>query len=246
MTELMRNQTLNFIHEDLPVNGLVRVLWLNAISDRIIVIQIEQRRRSQPQFMSFTRLKTALERGAAISTTLKPDPRSLMSEAQILGIYPPKKAGDPPYAVMYRTYWWSVIEPIINQQERYFNELCSLNSLVIPRAHELGISRQSIYLNLYRYWAAGSVISALLPHSSRCGGKGKERAGKKIKLGRRSLIAKRNETGNTNYALTSDDIKNLQYGWRTFVVPGVSVEAAYDRTIRTFYIGHWEQRDGMC
>ncbi|WP_132920965.1 hypothetical protein [Sulfurirhabdus autotrophica] len=109
---------------------------------------------------------------------------------------------------------------------------------------EFGVSKQSVYLALYRYWAAGSVVSAILPQTTRCGGKGKHRAGKKISLGRKTLAAKRNGDTNSNFALTREDIDHLQFGWRTYVIPGVSVEAAYDKMIRTFYTSSWEHRDG--
>lgn len=197
-----------------------------------------------PQAISLRRLREALNGTEARITQLKPDPRSLMSDLQLAEIYPPRSLGEPSFAVAYRSYWWSVIEPIVRDEERYFSGLFPLSSLIMPRVRELGISKQRIYLVLYRYWAAGSVISAILPNSSNCGGKGKQRAGNKTKLGRKSLVAKRNQAESSNFALTKLDIENLQFGWRTYVTPGVRVEAAYDRMIRTFYTSHWEQRNG--
>ena len=82
------------------------------------------------------------------------------------------------YAVEYRNYWYEIIRPILSEEENIFRGEISLNRLIAPRAEELFIGRTEVYEALYRYWAGGSVKSALLPDMDKCGGKGKARAGK--------------------------------------------------------------------
>lgn len=244
MTEILRNQVLNLTSGCFPVNNLVRVLWISAPDDRVVLIQIDQTQRKSPQMISLNSLRAAMGVVEAKAATLKPDPRSLMSDEQLATLYPNRSAvGHPPFVTTYRSYWWSVIEPIVREEERYFLGLCSLSGLIMPRSRELGISKQRIYQILYRYWAAGSVISAILPHSSRCGGKGKSRVGKQIPLGRKTLSARRKDVENSNYPLSEEDIYYLQFGWRNFIKKGIRVNEAYERMLRTYYASHWEQRN---
>lgn len=128
--------------------------------------------------------------------------------------------------------------------DRYFSGNCSLGSLIEPHVKEIRLSKQRVYLILYRFWAEGSTRSALLPQTSNCGGKGKQRAGKNVILGRKRLEAHALKAKNDNYALTQEDIEHIQFGWRTYVRPNVTIEQAYIKTLQLFWVEEWEQKGG--
>lgn len=242
MIEIFRNQVIHIEPDHLPVSGLVRVIWMRPLDDAVVVIAIDQKKRSPPVRLQLTSLQSALAVGHATTATFKPDPRSLMSDAQLAAQFPPRNSADIPFPIAYRNYWWQVIEPIIADSERYFLGYISLNRMVNQRAQETKASRQRIFRVLYQFWANGSSREALLPDSFRCGGRGKKRTNGKKVLGRKTLQAALEGTPSGNYPLDDEDIERLQFGWRSFLKQGVSVKEAYLQTMRTFYIATWEQQ----
>jgi hypothetical protein len=242
MVEIYRNQVIQIQPDRLPLSGLARVIWFDHHGDNAMLIAVEQKKRSPPVRMPLGSLQSALAEGHASPATLKPDPRSLMSDTQLTASYPPRNSAEVSFPISYRNYWWSVIAPIISNSDSYFQGLVSLAQLINTRAQETQASRQRIYQILYQFWANGSSVAALLPGSVRCGGRGKTRASGKASLGRITLKAAMDGLPANNYPLSRDDIEHLQFGWRSFLKSGVSVKEAYLKTMRTFYIAAWEQQ----
>lgn len=242
MAELIRNQVVNLVGDELPVHGLARVLWLDPSADRVMVIPLNQRQRCAPQALSLKRLLDAMERKELLLAHWVSNPLSLLTDDEITCRFPPKGGRKSSFPLTYRAFWWAVIEPITLKADRFFSGKCSLGSLIEPRAKELKLSKQRIYLILYRYWAQGSTQSVLLPDTPNCGGKGKLRAGKRVALGRKRLETHVSQAKNDNYALTQEDIDRIQFGWRTFMCPSVTIEDAYIKTLQLFWVNTWDQQ----
>lgn len=242
MAEVFKNQVIHIEPGHLPVAGIVRVIWLNPLNNIVAVIAVDQTKRKPPVRMQLTELRSVLLAKHAVQSMVKPDPRSLMSDAQLTKIFPPRNSKTESFPITYRKYWWSIIEPIIADSDRYFLGITSLTQMVTPRARETKASPQRIFQVLYQFWANGGSRDALLPNSFRCGGRGKKRTDGKRVLGRRTLQAAMDDTPSSNYPLTDEDIERLQFGWRTFLKQGFSVEDAYLKTMRIYYVDSWQQQ----
>lgn len=240
MTDLAPNQTIYIAPGVLAgIEGLLRILWFDEGLDQILLIPVDQSKRQGPQRKPLTAVQ-----GIAQHAPYRPDPRALMSDEELAQRYPRKTKSGDSFPVAYRTYWWSVIQPIIAEAHRYFSTEVSLNTIIRPRAAALGISARLIYEVVYRYWAAGSLRAAVLPYSVRCGGRGKPRAGKSVALGRKTVANHLLGEQQPNFRLSADDIEKLQFGWRMYLKPGTTVEAAYETTMGVFYYSHFEERNG--
>ena len=239
MPEICLNQVLQIAPDQGLAPGLFRVIWVDHQGEGVMVIATDQKKRSPPIRFERTTLQAALSDGKALPVNVKPDPHALMTDAQLTTLYPPRSPSPISFPVAYRTFWWSVISPIVSQSERYFLGLTSLSQLIRPRAVETGASRQRIYQVLYQFWAKGSTNAALLPNSTRCGGPGKPRASSSRVLGRRRLQNVLAGEPSNNYPLTAKDIDQLQFGWRSYLKPGINVKEAYGQTMRAFYVAEW-------
>lgn len=244
MNELLLNQVVNFAGPDWPFQGLARVLWIDISADRAILIPIDQRHRHPPKSFSLKHLLNAMEKKEILPAICAPRPISLLTDEEIERRLPPQSSGKSSFPIAYRNFWWNIIGPIVSGSIRYFSGNCSLGSLIEPRVKEFNLSKQRVYLVLYRFWAEGSTRSALLPDTINCGGKGKRRAGKNIALGRKRLESQGAQSKNDNYALTQEDIERIQFGWRTYVRPNVPIQQAYIKTLQLFWVDEWEQKDG--
>jgi putative transposase len=243
MTELIQNQVINVISGLPAVHGLVRVLWIDEASDRVITIALDQQRRQAPQVCSLEQLRDLMSKQEILPAQWTPNPLSLLTDDEIGKRFPSRNLEQPSYPLAYRAFWWSVIEPITLQAPAIFSGKYTLGSLIAQRADELKISRQRIYLILYRFWAQGSTKSALLPDTPKCGARGMSRAGKDVRFGRRNLAAQISQSENTNYPLLAQvDIDRIQFGWRTYVRVNVPIRDAYIKTLQLFYVKEWEQR----
>ena len=242
MADIFRNQVIHIEPGQLRVSGLVRVIWIDPQAGTVAVIAVDQKKRSPPVRLDLASLQSVLRSGHAASTTLKPDPRSLMSNVQLAAKYPPLNSAAESFPVAFRKYWWSIIAPIIENSDRYFHGHTSLTRLVTPRAQETKASRQRIFQILYQYWVNGSSTAALLPNTYYNGGKGIKRVGEKRVLGRKTLQATLNRASSDNFPLIEEDIDRLQFGWRSYLKQGVRVKEAYQKTMRTFYVATWEQQ----
>lgn len=244
MSELTPNQVFRMSSGVVDAEGLYRILWVDHRCGEILIIPLDQHRRNGPKRVPLERVTTAIQNGTAEPATVKADPRALMSDEQLALVYPSKRLGQPSFPVKYRAEWWSIIEPIVAQAHRYFARQCSLNDLVEPRATERRASVHRIYEVLYRFWAAGSIPSAVLPATSRCGARGRPRAGGGFSLGRKKLLIGGDSAVVSNFKLTEKDIARLQFGWRQYLEPGSDVYDAYNKTITAFYYSHFEDDGG--
>lgn len=244
MTSLCAQQVVNVLPDHLPIQGLHRVIWLDSTRNRVVLLAVDQTKRSHPKSLALNLLQEHMEQGHLIAVSVKPDPRTLMSDEQLRISYPPRRPDQESFVLTYRERWWRLIEPIISQSSRYFQGEVSLNELVAQRASETGVSRQSIFAVLYKYWAGGSNKSVLLPNTSRCGGKGKARVGSGKPLGRkpRQIPGSNNEV--SRYPMTQAEVENLRLGWRNHLRKGVTVEDAYRKTMEDYYCEEWRQEDG--
>jgi putative transposase len=243
MSEICTNQVLEFFPGLLPITGLVRVLWIDQRAETVAVIRIDQEKRSKPVRIKLSLLVEATALGQTKATSLTVDPRSLMSDEQLTMLYPSQSKEGRPYVLEFRDFWWPVIGAIAAESDRIFSGLIRLNRLVVEHATARNLSRQRIYQLIYRYWASGSVMAALLPDSNRCGGAGKPRTDGTRRLGRRELANAIQGLPSDNFALSNEDIDRIHYGWKTYLTQGVSVKQAYQQTLTLFYADKWE-KDG--
>lgn len=98
---------------------------------------------------------------------------------------------------------WNLIKDfVLNEPECYQKKVRSTFVAKIARQEKCTVYR--INQILYRYWGSGKRRNALLPETSRCGGRGKTKSGK---VGRPRIY----DVNRERYVITEEDIQNIQY-----------------------------------
>lgn len=110
------------------------------------------------------------------------------------------------------------------------------------RANELAKSakdvkrlRRRITNTLNQYWAEGSVVGSVTPHTSRCGGRGKEKKQGTKKLGPQNRPTKSGQAGLEGYILSEEEKKQCGFAWRNYYTRGKTLGKAYRKFKREFY-----------
>jgi putative transposase len=231
---------------DSPVQGLHRVLWKNATTDRLYLIQVPTWEKDQPapryyrgpksySLSEFSALKSS---GDLVVTTVLPHPIASLTDEEIKKRYPErtkrmerKRARTDCAMLQYRNERWSWVGSICNYLDENRADAFEggeLGRLVGKRALELGREPAEIYDAVHRVLAHAAKENSLLPAYHRSGGKGKSRQPKKVaRLGRSNAAYLRGELPSPGIHLTAEDKRYLALGHSKFLKQGLSVAAAY-------------------
>ena len=249
---------------DSPLKGLHRILWINATTDKLVLIEVPTWPKDKPapryyrgpQTHSLSTFSALELSGDVVVTSVHPHPMASLSDDAIRKRYPmregkmEKKRERTECAVLqYRNERWSWVQPIcdhIDTNRADAFEADELGSLVKKRAAELHREPVEIYDALHRVLAHASREKSLLPAYYRSGGKGKSRELKKAtRLGRSNAAYFRGELPSPGIHLNAEDKRHITIGHSKFLKQGLSVPAAYILTLGAWWSTGSRIQDGI-
>ncbi|HYD30291.1 MAG TPA: Mu transposase C-terminal domain-containing protein [Azospirillaceae bacterium] len=166
MTEILVNQLLGFGDERTE-----RVLWVDPLGRGFYVIDVRSP-HALPAFRTTQELSGLLDTKAV--GVVENDPwLAPLTDAHVPDAHKEK-----------RDTAWAIIAPMVLDQPAVFQP--DARGRAIQRAiAETGLTKQTLYRMLRRYWQRGMTPNTQLPDFNKCGGRGKERAVLEKKRGRK-------------------------------------------------------------
>ena len=160
-----------------------RVLWIHPSGDSLVTIDINRKNKhALPLWRTREQIEAALE--ASDIRVVETDPYAVL----LIRLEPiPKNHCER------RDKAWDVISTLVEDKSGQIFDPQIRGPLITKIMKEKGARKGYIYDALRRYWQGGQVKNALLPFFHESGAKGRERVGKKIKLGRPSAQARKEE-----------------------------------------------------
>ncbi|MCC8402055.1 Mu transposase C-terminal domain-containing protein [Paraburkholderia sp. MMS20-SJTN17] len=217
--------------------GLQRILWVDERQDILVTIAIEPRLKA-PRSFSYVSIKSMIETGDLELVRVRPRPFALRSSEDIPEQYK---------AIQKRA--WDIIQPLVKDDAipEIFDKGARA-TFVRLRAQELGIDPKRVRDLLYRYWAHGSTIAALLPFYDVCGPQGpvearKQRPGTK-KRGRRPDRLMSADTDVLGVSV-ADTRERLVAGITEFYRTGIPVSKAWQRTKTKYFNAGFIQKGAL-
>lgn len=202
-----------------------RVLWVVPDEDLLVTIAI-QKNLKKPEVYRLQDVMTLLRDGMLERVEVKLRPYVFQAEELI-----------PKRSLSIRDHAWSIIEPLVcenNIPEIYLPQ--TRGHLILTRAAELGLHPKQVYRPLYRYWALGSCIDALIACYDLCGPAGKPQQPGTRKRGPRPDRVKFNNNDPALLGPSTADVKNkIIKGINEFLKPGVTEKKAWEDTKRVYF-----------
>ncbi|MFD1627710.1 Mu transposase C-terminal domain-containing protein [Azospirillum griseum] len=139
-----------------------RVLWIDPMGRGLFVIEVDAA-TALPAFREMTDVQALIEQDALLIRDDDP------------WLAPVSETGVPDDQKAKRDAAWALIEPLVKDQPSIF--VMQSRGRAIRRVMVAsGVTNQTLYRLLRRYWQRGMTRNALLPDYARCGAPGKERA----------------------------------------------------------------------
>lgn len=202
-----------------------RVLWVAPQEDLLIVIGVEKNLK-KPMTYSLHEIMELLEKGMLHRTEIKLRPYVFQAEESIL-----RRSLD------IRDHAWKIIAPLVIDEhipDIYLPQTRGI--LVARRAAQLGLHRKQIYRPLYRYWAYGSCIDALIGCYDLSGGAGTVQQPQTRKRGRQPDRVKFNNHDTSLLGPSTADVrKKIEAGITEFLKPGVTKKKAWEDTKKKYF-----------
>lgn len=202
-----------------------RVLWIDPDEDLLVSIGI-QKDLKKPEIYRLREVMALLCERTLQRVEIKLRPYVFQAEEMI-----PKRSLD------IRDRAWSIIKPLVcetNVPQIYLPE--TRGHLISNRAAELGLHPKQIHRPLYRYWAFGSCIDALIGCYDLCGPAGRPQQPGAQKRGRRPDRVKLNDNDQALLGPPTADVKSkIVKGINDFLKPGVTVKKAWEDTKRVYF-----------
>jgi len=222
----MLNSVIEALSDQLPFQGMARVLWIDEHAAVTTLITIEETPR-QPWVATNEEVQTWLLRGEARRTQLRLPPYMLQVEEEI-----------PEGEKALRDRNWGRIAGLVDTGvPGEIFAARAMGALVALHARVTGTQRKTLYRLLYRYWTFGQIRNALLPDYEHAGAPGKPRV---FSAGTRpgrppKRLAKSGER--RGKVLGDDDKSFIKIGYSLYRSNEVaSIMDAYHRTLRRFYV----------
>lgn len=139
-----------------------RVLWIDPMGRGLFVIEVEAA-TALPVFREMTDVQALIDQNALLVRDDDP------------WLAPVSETGIPDDHKTKRDAAWTLIEPLVKDQPAIF--VTRSRGRAIRRVMVAsGVTNQTLYRLLRRYWQRGMTRNALLPDYAKCGAPGKERA----------------------------------------------------------------------
>ncbi|WP_420127278.1 hypothetical protein [Longimicrobium sp.] len=228
-----------------------RVLFIPAVCDRVAVITVAivpagrdphdtpLARRAMPVWVPMEELVAALETDDLVACDEDPFYADMRPEHEL-----------SEFSRNSCERRWRAVEPIVSVLDPAsvpaFLDPALRWELVQQVRDRTGCAADKVYDWLRIYCQRGQVRNALLSSHHRCGARGKPRKKGAKKLGRPSLLAQHDARfAGIN---VSDDVRQrlATGGMRFYVKMGLSLTAAYHRTLATLFKVGVEVRDGVA
>lgn len=202
-----------------------RVLWVEPQEDRLIVIGIEKNLK-KPTTHSLREVMELIEKEVLRRIEVKLRPYVFEPEESIL-----RRSLD------IRDRAWAIIEPLVSDEripDIYLPN--TRGTLIARRAVELGLHPKQVYRPLYRYWAHGSCIDALIGCYDLCGCAGTIQQPNTGKRGRPPDRVKFNNNDKSLLGPSTADVrKKIEAGITEFLKPGVTKKKAWEDTKKKYF-----------
>jgi len=201
-----------------------RVLWVEPDEDKLVTIGIQPALK-RPEVHSLQEVKDLLDDGSLQRVEVKLRPYLFQAEEAIL-----RRSLD------IRDRAWAIIEPLVREDripDIYLPR--TRGHLILMRAAELGIDPKQVYRPLYRYWAYGSCIDALIARYDLCGPSGQPQQAGSNKRGQRPDRVKLQNDLSLLGPSRADTRTRIVQGIHAFLKPGVPVTKAWKDTKRTYF-----------
>jgi putative transposase len=201
-----------------------RVLWVKPDEDAIVTIGI-QKKLKKPQVHSLQEVMDFLNGGMLQRIEVKLRPYVFQAEEAIL-----RRSLD------IRDRAWAIIEPLVCEDripDIYLPR--TRGHLILGRAAELGLDPKQVYRPLYRYWAYGSCIDALIGCYDLCGPTGRPQPAGSKKRGQRPDRVKLQDDPSLLGPSRADVRTKIVLGIQAFLKPGVTKKKAWEDTKRAYF-----------
>ncbi len=220
------------------VRSMDRILYLDSNGKNLVKIEIFSS-QALPVWQPVSELEQLLSKGDF--RVIERDPLS-----RLWGL-------DETLPELYRNHRdqaWEAIKNLVMDEQGYPKVDIFMSQkrgpLVAACAHLHGISKQTVYTYLRKYWQYGQMKNALLPDFRNCGGRGKERKIAVCKLGRPNALAL--AKGESSGVVIDADIqKRFQRGVKQFYEnpQRMPLTKAYQRTLESYFNQGYELQEGV-
>ncbi|CAN7659867.1 hypothetical protein [Massilia sp. LjRoot122] len=201
-----------------------RVLWVVPDEDVLVAIGI-QKNLKKPGVYSLQEVMRLLNDGLLQRIEVKLRPYVFQPEEAIL-----RRSLDV------RDRAWAIIKPLVREDcipDIYLPR--TRGRLILARAAELELDPKQVYRPLYRYWAYGSCIDALIACYDLCGPSGQRQKAGSNKRGRRPDRVKLQNDPSVLGPSRADVQTKIVQGIHAFLKPGVTIKKAWEDTKRTYF-----------
>jgi len=147
-----------------------RLLWVDVVGDLAYLIEVESN-KALPHFVRISELNIAMDVGGL---TIEPDDPVIRLPLEESLTQKEREKRDNA---------WSLIQPLLKAQPGIFSRR-QRGSLVADVMERNGVTKQSVYRYLRRFWQRGMIPNALLPDYCNSGAPGREKASTSNKRGR--------------------------------------------------------------
>ncbi|BAP77494.1 Mu transposase C-terminal domain-containing protein [Stutzerimonas kunmingensis] len=225
MPYLNINDVIEPVTETSEFQQLARVLWLDTISDQVVLFNIVKT-PNKPWVMRLSELISFLDNGDIKTATIVPSPFMLRIEEDISE--KEKCSRDK--------NWLRIRDLIETEVPGEIFQPGAMGRLITDQAIKCEIPKKTIYRLLYRYWMNGQVRNALLPDRFNSGGPGKPKQYRVGKKPGRKAHFQGVEVDTQSKVLTEADKNCIKVGFSLFATGKVGTIAdAYIKMLRRFY-----------
>lgn len=227
VTELLPGQVLDQMPgvDDVKLRCPQRILWVDRETDLLITIGIATELK-KPELMRLSKTRALLKARLIRVIELKLRPYEFDDEQDI-----------PKRSINVRDHAWKIISPLVDDLHVPDIYLPGKRGfLIAKRAAELGLDRKQVYRPLYRYWAYGSSMDALLGRFDLCGPTGTKQAPGTKKRGPRPDRFVLNNNDETFLGpATADCRQKIVDGISEFLTAGISKKKAWEDTKKKYF-----------
>ncbi|MFT5032683.1 MAG: putative transposase [Bacteroidia bacterium] len=225
MPYLNVNDVIEPVTQAIELQKLARVLWLDTISDQIVLFDITKSPK-KPWVMRLSDIKYLLNNGDVKIANIIPRPFMLRLEEDL-----------SEQDKCFRDNNWARIQELIETD--ILGEIFqpgAMGRLIAEQALKCEVPKKTIYRLLYRYWMNGQVRNALLPDRLNCGSPGKPKQYMVGKKPGRKAYFQGVEVDSQSKVLTEVDKNCIRVGFSLFATGKVGTIAdAYIKMLRRFY-----------
>jgi hypothetical protein len=244
MAKFILNETyVSTLSGPYPLESIHRVLWFSESENILVMIRIDKKVLSAPHITTCGELTDLIDRKLFQLKHVSLLPQQRLSDKDLTKRYPAKKRkidtdsneeSEVSAPVAYRNKWLPIIDEITPMLEMVWRRKKSLHSYISIAAEKHDVQENQTYQVLYRFLAAGSARTSVIPNRFLCGAKGTRRIGKGVPLGRKQTETKLKGLPNDNFVLDTDWLQKIQDTHQETIKRGVSASSAFQTFLNLY------------